>query len=69
MTDKRLLKKIELGIADEKDGIKYYGSYTPNQKEKLGKTGTEHLSDAQKDEREHLAFLRQDKKTISRRRP
>lgn len=72
MTDKRLTSKIRKGIADEKDGIKYYSSYTPKQKRELGETGTKHLQDAKKDEREHLGFLEQDLERVrpkQRRRP
>lgn len=68
MTDKRLTKKIKIGIADEKDGIKYYSSYTPKQKREIGKIGTKRLQDAKKDEREHLGYLEQDLKYIRRRR-
>ncbi len=71
MSDKRLTKKIKMGIADEKDGIKYYSSYTPKQKREIGETGTKHLQDAKKDEKEHLKFLEQDLERIrpKRKRP
>ncbi len=71
MTDKRLIKKIKTGIQDEKDGEKYYSSFTSKQKTKLGVIGTKHLQDAKKDEKEHLVFLEQDLEHINpkRRRP
>jgi rubrerythrin len=58
---KRIIKKINLGIKDEKEGIEYYKEFP---KKELTEIEKKHILDAEKDEKEHLKFLDQDKKTV-----
>jgi rubrerythrin len=61
---KRLLKKIRTGITDEKQAIDYYRGFSAKDKRKLTKQEIKNIKDAEKDEKEHLRYLEEDKKTI-----
>jgi cytidylate kinase len=66
MSNKRIVKKIRSGERDERDAIRYYKSFTPAQRALLTDKERKELRDAEEDEKEHLAQLKNDERRIKR---
>ncbi len=64
MVRRRLLKKVNAGRTDEKQAIRYYKGFTKEELEALTPEEQRNILDAAKDEKEHLAYLNKDKRTI-----